>query len=305
MKNIAFFLRNIDPDKLPFSSRELYYYSYQQNLLAMKRAGANAAFVTNNATYLGKGRFREAFTIDHVGDVSELIPLGEFQADVVYDKGGFAGQDTTMVTDWRLEPLMNDKTEIYRRFPEFQPKSVICETPEEVAEAMKAMPGDMVVVKGAEGTGGKRVYIGHKGEVNVPADETYPLIVQEFIDMSEGIPGLVKGPHDLRILMTGSAIAGATVRQPAEGSYHSNVSRGGSEMVLDVDAIPEDVADMAAAIDAKLPDHPRYYAIDFARGKHGWRLIELNRKPGLFQESDGVAARHIMDRLAAYLVSLA
>jgi glutathione synthase/RimK-type ligase-like ATP-grasp enzyme len=138
----------------------------------------------------------------------------------------------------------------------------------------------------------------------VPADETYPLLVQEFIDMSDGIPGIAEGPHDVRVLMTGHTIIGATLRQPAPGRLHSNVSQGGTERLLSYDEIPAELREIAIKIDGELDDFPRYYAIDFARGKQGWVLIEINKKPGLFREANGPLARTFMDSLAAYLIAL-
>jgi hypothetical protein len=305
MKTIAFFVRNIDPGKLPFSVRELYYYSYQEYLLAMKRAGARAYFVTGNDSYLGKGRFARAWNIDKVSEVADFQPVGEITADVVFDKGGFGGEDVVVVTDKRLRPILDDKADTYERFGEYQPKTVVCSNKEELERAMEDMPGTMVAVKSPWGSGGSRVYIGKKGAVEVPAEEIYPLLVQEFVDMSDGIPGIAPGHHDLRLLIAGGKILGATLRQPAKGSFYANVSRGGSERLLSYDEIPAEVREMARTIDGQLPNLPRYYAIDFAKGKQGWILMELNNKPGLFRESNGPLARGFMRALAEYLVELA
>ena len=92
-KTIAFFVRNIDPEKYPFSVRDLYYYSYQEYLLAMKRAGAKAYFVTGNDSYEGQGRFSRSWTIDKVSDVKDFQETGPITADLVFEKGGFEGRD--------------------------------------------------------------------------------------------------------------------------------------------------------------------------------------------------------------------
>ena len=303
-KTIAFFVRDINPDKYPFSVRDLYYYSYQEYLLAMKQAGAIAVFVTGNETYLGKGRFSRAFDIDKVSEVSDFRELGEIQADLVFEKGGFAGRDVQIVTDPRLYPIISDKSAIYAKFGKYQPKSVTCANLAEVNRAVADMPGEMVVAKNPVSSGGRQVYIARKGELAIPADETYPLMVQEFVDMSDGIPGICEGVHDVRVLLTGSTIIGATLRQPPPGGLHANVSKGGTERLLSRDEIPLEVQAMAAEIDSQLEDLPRYYAIDFARGKQGWVLIELNTRPGLFRESNGPLARDFTKSFARYVVEL-
>jgi glutathione synthase/RimK-type ligase-like ATP-grasp enzyme len=304
---IAFFVRNLDAEKPPFSVRDLYYYSYQEYLLALKRAGAEAYFVTGNDSYLGNGRFSRAWAIDKVSEVKDFRPVGEIQADVVFEKGGFEGTDTLVVNDPRLRPVLEDKVVMYEQFGDFQPKSVICHSEAEVEQAIKTIPGDMVVVKNPTGNGGKRVYIATKAEMKVPENETYPLLVQEFLDMSDGIPGLAKGVHDLRLLVTGGEVIGATLREPEVGKLHANVSQGATERLIAHDDIPAEVREFAKKIDARLvkglpADLPRYYAIDFARGKQGWRLVELNSKPGLFREANGPLARAFMNSFAQYLV---
>jgi glutathione synthase/RimK-type ligase-like ATP-grasp enzyme len=303
-KIIAFFVRNLDPAKLPFAARDLYYYSYQEYLLAMKQAGAEAYFVTDNATYLGDGRFSRAWTTDTVSEVVDFQEVGEIRADVVFEKGGFTGRDVPVVTDPRLQPLFGNKTALYERFSTYQPLSVKCMDAGQVRAAIEAMPGEMVVVKNPVGAGGRQVYIGTKDAIAVPPDETYPLLVQEFVDMSGGVPGLAAGVHDLRILLTGSTIIGATLRQPAAGSLYANVSQGGTEQLLSVDEIPQEVLAIAREIDAQLDDLPRYYAIDFARGKQGWVLIELNMKPGLFRQANGPLAAGLQRSVAQYIVGL-
>lgn len=304
MKTIAFFVRNIAPDKYPFSVRDLYYHSYQEYLLAMKRAGARAFFVTDNASYQGGGRFEQAWSIDEVSEVKDFKPVGPIQADVVFNKGGFEGRDVMVVTDPRLEPLIGDKAALYRKFGTYQPRSVECENEEELQRAVAEMPGEFVVVKNPVSSGGRQVYIAKKAELVIPADETYPLLVQEFIDMSEGIPGIAKGVHDVRVLMTGSTIIGATLREPEAGKLHANVSQGAHERLLSPEEIPAEVRAMAAEIDARLEDLPRYYAIDFARGKNGWVMVEINARPGLFRASNGPLAPTFAKAVAEYLVSL-
>jgi glutathione synthase/RimK-type ligase-like ATP-grasp enzyme len=304
-KTIAFFVRNVHPEKYPFSVRDLYYYSYQELLLQMKAAGAKAYFVTDNASYLGDGRFSQAWSIDKVSEVGDFEPVGEIRADLVFNKGGFEGQGVPIVTDPRLEPMIGDKVAVYEKFSRYQPRSVICAGRAELDQAIAEMPGEIVVVKNPVSSGGRQVYIAAKADLVVPEDETYPLIAQEFIDMSEGVPGIAAGPHDMRVLMTGSKIIGATLRQPAPGQLHSNVSRGGSERLLSYDEIPHEVRAMAADIDSQLEDLPRYYAIDFARGTRGWVLIELNARPGLFRADNGPLAAGFQRSVAEYMANLA
>lgn len=304
-KTIAFFVRNVDATKEPFSDREYYYYSYQHYLLAFKRAGAEAFFVSGPETYLGKGRFARAWSIDQLSEVKDFAKIGEIRADLVFEKGGFREYDVPTVTDIRLYPLLTNKAATYAQFSRYQPMSIVCENEEQLKAAVRQLPGETVVVKSPVGNGGKRVYINTKDRLRVPKDETYPLIAQEFIDMSEGVPELASGIHDIRILMTGSKLIGGTLRQPAQGKMHANVSQGGSERFLSVGEIPAEVRELAQEIDSQIEDMPRFYAIDFAKGKQGWMMVELNARPGLNTRKDaGPLAIDFMNQVADYMVSL-
>lgn len=305
MKTIAFFVRSIDPEGYPFSVRDLYFYSYQEYFLAIRAAGARVYFTTGLDNYLGNGRFARGWSIDAVSEVRDFQPVGEFTADLVFNKGGFEALDVPTVTDLRLHGILGDKAEMYRRFGKYQPATTICHTQAELDAALAALPGTMAVVKHPDGNGGKRVYIAEKSRLHIPASEEFPLLVQEFIDMSEGIPGLASGVHDMRILLTGHRVIGATMRIPPDGHLYANVSKGATETLLTADKIPAEVKSLALEIDAQLEDLPRYYAIDFARGKQGWKLVELNKQPGLFRRSTGPEAEDFMRQFAAYIVEVA
>jgi glutathione synthase/RimK-type ligase-like ATP-grasp enzyme len=297
-------VRAVDAAKEPFSVRDLYYYSYQEYLLAIKRAGAEAYFVTDNASYLGGGKFERAWTIKKVSEVADFQVVGPVTVDVLFNKGGFESTDLPVVTDERLFPALGDKTGMYKRFGRFQPKSVVVQGDTELADALHQMPGELAVIKNPVSNGGRQVYIGKKAELKLPQGENFPLLVQEFVDMRDGLPGLAAGVHDVRVLITGGKIIGATLRVPPAGSLYANVSKGAAERLLSVEEIPAEVRAIVAQIDAQLEDLPRYYAADFAKGKQGWVLMELNMRPGLFRENTGPLARGFADALAEYLTGL-
>ncbi|HVQ44832.1 MAG TPA: hypothetical protein VMT30_07800 [Candidatus Saccharimonadia bacterium] len=308
VKTIGFFVRNIDVTKPPFLRSEVGYndfgFANQQYLLALNRADVKAYFVTDNASYLGGGRFANAWTIHEARAVPEFREVGPITASVVYEKGGFEGRDVLTVTDPKLREICN-KAETYRRFGQFQPKTVIVANPQELKAAIADMPGEMVVVKNPAGSSGQQVYIAAKDELVVPETETYPMLVQEFVDMSDGLPGLAAGPHDVRVIMAGNTILGGTLRQPAAGRLLANTGQGGSLRLLSRAELPKAVVDMAHSIDGELKEFPRYYSLDFAKGTQGWKLIELNGKPGLYYRDVGPLAQEFMDGFVSYMVGLA
>ncbi|HVQ44831.1 MAG TPA: hypothetical protein VMT30_07795 [Candidatus Saccharimonadia bacterium] len=304
MKTVVIFCRTVDPHGYPFN--EPYYWeSYLDLMFAIRKRGAQAYFATDNATYLGDGLFSTAYTTDTKRPADEFEVVHNVKADVVYEKGGFTGKDVLVINPAFVHDITSSKTETYKYFGKYQPKTVIAHDRSELERAAEELAGDMIVVKEPEGNGGKAVFIGPRAEVLAKMPATYPLIVQEFVDTSVGIEGLVEGMHDLRIKIGGGKIWGAKIRMPAPGEYRANVSQGGSERYLYTEQIPADVAALALEIDQFFADYPRYYALDFANTPQGWKLIELNSKPGLTPVSQSAPTRHIIEMLADYLIEVA
>ena len=86
-----------------------------------------------------------------------------------------------------------------------------------------------VVLKPANGLKGIGVSIDYPANIaklkNI--DFSAPWILQEFVDTSHGISGLVSGDHDLRVVIANGKILFSHIRQPQAGSKIANYSRFG------------------------------------------------------------------------------
>lgn len=303
-KTIIIFCRYFDDNKSPFNT-EYYYNAYQDLLLALKERGANAYFATDMATYKGNGVFAKAYATDHKAKASEYQIVTDVAADVVYDKGGFAATDVTVLNPPFVHSITSSKAETYRHFAAYQPTSFVCSDDHELAQALDSLAGTLAVIKVPTGNGGHGVHIASKDELLASLPDTYPVVAQEFLDTSCGIDGFVQGIHDLRIKIGGGKIWGGTLRTPAPGEYRANVAQGGTEKWLLPDEIPEAAKEIAFEIDRYFAAYPRYFAVDVANTPQGWKLIELNSKPGLSPVDKDPRAKLITDTLADYLVQLA
>lgn len=304
MKTIIIFTRTIDPNGYPFND-EYHWNAYQDLLLAIKARGAQAYFATDPSTYLGNGKFSAVYAIgDEKRQVKDFDRLENVTAGLVFEKGGFAADDVMVLNPPFVSGITASKAETYRHFAKYQPKSVICANEAELKRAFDEIPGELIVVKEPESNGGRAVQIGPKSEVWETRPAVYPLIVQEFIDTSVGVPGYVEGIHDVRVKIGGGKIFGGMIRQPAPGEYRANLAQGGSVRHLFPDEIPEEALTLAKEIDCFFERYPRYYAIDFANTANGWKLIELNAKPGLSPASVSPQAARVIDELAEYLIEL-
>lgn len=304
-KTIVIFCRYFQDDKIPFNS-DYYWHAYIDLFLSLKSYGANVYFATDNTTYKGNGRFSVAYTADTKIPVSQFKRVENIVADIVYDKGSFIRSDDIPVLNPNfVHTIAANKFETYKHFPQYQPVSILCTTNEQVTTAITSLPGTMAVIKTLTGSGGHGVRIETKDEALQTTPTAYPVLVQEFIDTSIGIDNFVEGYHDLRLKIGGGEIWGGTLRTPKDGDYRANVAQGGTERHLFPEEIPEEARQIALEIDEYFKDYPRYYAIDLANTTRGWKLIELNSKPGLSPVHFSAQAKDITDRLAQYLVRLA
>ena len=287
----------------PFNDK-YHWDAYFDLLLALKARGVEAFFATNNSSYKGAGVFSEAFTSEQKVKLSELTKVCDVKADLVFEKGGFSGKDVLVLNPEYVHKITASKSETYTHFAKYQPMSIVVHDAAELDQAFEAIAGDLIVVKEPESNGGRAVQIGSREAVKLALSSVYPLIVQEFIDTSVGVAGLVDGIHDIRVKIGGGKIFGGMVRQPAPGEYRANLAQGGSARHLAPEEIPADVSALALEIDCFFEKYPRYYAIDFANTLTGWKLIELNSKPGLAPVSISEPAKRVTEELADYLIHI-
>jgi glutathione synthase/RimK-type ligase-like ATP-grasp enzyme len=300
--SIAIFCREMKIGGDPFSS-DYYYQAYLDLLLALKARGLQAYLVTDNNSYEGFGTFTTAYTTDDKTPIDKLSVHHNVHIDLVFDRGGFIGRDVATINPSILLKMGNNKIEMYKHFGELQPFSVICESRGDVEKAFEKIEGDKIVVKEPDGCGGKQVYIGPKKEILEQLPNTFPVLAQEFLDTSGGVPGYINGVHDVRLSICGGEIIGYYVRSAKEGSLHSNVSRGGKMFFFDVSHVPEEVKMAAMQIDEQFKNFPRYYAADFIHTPKGWKMLELNPYLALLPVTDGEEARRTLAKLTDYLAT--
>lgn len=299
--------RNIDARRAPFN-KSYYLKAYSDLLLATKNAGADAYFSTREY-YAGNGLFTLAYSMSERVSVSEFTEVTNVRADLVYNKGNFADiYDVAVLNPPHVHATTSNKQATYAIFGPYQPLSQLCNNLSDVTVALHNIPGELVVLKQLTGNGGHGVLIRKREDIDLTATNSilaFPLLVQEFLDTEAGIPGMVRGVHDLRIKIGGGEIWGGTLRTPAPGELRANVAQGGTERHLFPEEIPKDAVAISREIDQYFADYPRYYSIDLARTKSGWKLIELNSKPGLSPTDLSSQAAYITKHLAEYLVYLA
>lgn len=284
MKTLVILFTDLDPMGYPFNSlRFLEIYERVTNALLEK--GIQSYFARGNS-YLGNREFKNLSKFVD-GQIQEIE--GTITADLVYNKNSgdvfVEINDCPIINQLELEKICGDKVLTAQIFPEISPLTAIINSYQEFLDE-NFEPEKLVVLKQNYGWGGEGVYILPANEVTEDLFANWTgIVLQEFLDSSLGIPGVTDGYHDLRICVVDNKPTNALVRIPKEGTLTANISLGGTGLSIALDQIPQEVYDLLDTVIQKLDKYsPSIYAADFMNSQNGWKLIELNARPGLLHE---------------------
>ena len=308
MKNVAIYVDNPEVYDYPFSE-ERYRHSYSDLAFELISRGYEVRIV-REGSYLGAGVFSGSFAFIDDNERS-LEAKGEFTANLIFDKGdrstlrddGFAKINTR-----ELEDLCNDKQLTARLFKDFSPKSVDVKSFKDLEAALTQIPGDIKVFKPSDGFGGDGITISSSEAIMKSSKdkELYPALVQQFVDTSAGIPGIVKGLHDLRVIVIDGKPMQVSVRQPAEGSLLANIKAGGSISTRPVSLLPEATLRFIQGVDNNMKRFgSRIYSIDMVFDGKNYCLMELNARPGWHPRSEGAESSRFIVALADLIAGAA
>lgn len=296
---IAVFFSNPDPLGYPFSE-QMYIDSYRQLGKHLLENGCEMIIVRSQDSYVGNGVFAHGWKIES----DPFQEVGEFRADLIFDRKPFQHDGTVpRFNHPDLHQLCSDKETTYARFPNLSPSSTTVSKQAELPAAVDAVSTELVVIKPVDGEEGKGVEVlPHEQARNYQVKST--VIVQEFLDTSGGVPGVIEGPHDLRVAVLDGEIAYSYVRTPPPGKFTANVAQGGSMKTLSTGEIPEEVRAIVSEIDAELAYIPhRFYGVDFGLTPNGPKIIEMNSRLGLLPDEEHQVYRDFKINLAKVLAA--
>lgn len=154
------------------------------------------------------------------------------------------------------------------------PKTAFVHALDQIEPTIEHMGGPPVVVKLLQGTQGIGVLLADTTSVARSIIEVLQsaanqnVLIQEFIKESKG--------RDVRALVVGNRVV-AAMRRVAQGDeFRSNLHRGGSAEIIQLDAEYERTAVKAAQIMGL-----RVAGVDMLEGKDGPMVMEVNSSPGL------------------------
>lgn len=304
---LGFFREKNDTEEFKFKA-PFYQQAYHELLEMLEQRGIYVAVLMGQSSYLGQGKFTKHWVQVKRDGRWQFEKRGAITPDIIWVKDQLVADDAPQLNSAQFRQICSDKQLSYQLLQEFQPSSVLVETVAELERAVADLPGEMAVVKALTGNSGLGVFVGPKSDFNYQEfNKPFPLQVQEYIETSGGIPGIVNGRHDFRVVsMNGEPII-ATLRTPPEGGFKSNIGYGGMTKLLAVDEIPAELKQLVAAVDAKLATigTERYYSADFGLTAQGWRLFEVNAMPGTINRERGEPAVYYQQKLVDFLAGVA
>ncbi|MFA5995239.1 MAG: ATP-grasp domain-containing protein [Patescibacteria group bacterium] len=271
-----------DPNEMgyPFDNVN-YYKSYQGFSERCAKRDINFV-ITRGDSYLGNMKFKAGWKYND--DKLEKITK-PFTANIIYVKGKniITSPTDKAVNHLELAKICRDKMLTYQLFSKFMAKTLLINAVNWQA-VLQQIPSEKIVVKPVTGMEGVGIVVCNKADFNYDdLDQTQaPFLVQEFVDSSAGIPGLLTGKHDLRLYIFNGRAKIAEYRQPKPGSDLANIAQGGSLTILKMSQVPQWALDFVKQIDQHFKQYfPRIYTIDLMYANHRPYLVELNSRPGL------------------------
>ena len=284
---------------------------YLELSIEIKKQGSDLFFTGGKKSRKSKGFFHNAWSFNSDGN---LESSGSLQADSIYIRSSILPfnnpSSLKLLNKIWINNLCDSKFATYELFEEISPETIHVENAKEWVSAINSIKGNMIVSKPQSDFGGRDVIIDTKDRVIQRMGEVeYPAIVQEFMDTSNGIPGLIDGIHDFRVLVLNGEIMYSYTRQPAkDGEYRANVALGGVMNIINNSEIPESALVLVNKVVKKIEEVGAVnylIAIDMGFTMSGEpKLIELNSKPGFDINSKHKLVHKLDQALAKVLINM-
>ena len=284
-KVIAIYFSDPEPMGYPFH-KEQYLSKYKEIITEVEKAGI-AVHIVRGESYNGDGIFSHGWHFE--GD--ELISSeGEIKADLIFNKDDKntipAIHDCKIINQPEFDDLCVDKMKTFEAFPDISPKTSYIHSYKGCTEQLASWDiaeNELIVLKKNFETNGRGIFIIPVAEVKEELHKDWSdILIQEFLDSSIGIPGITEGLHDLRVTVVNGKPINAFLRVPKEGTLIANISRGAVGTSINITDVPQEVMDLVQKIDTKVQTFfPAAYGADFVRSPKGYKLIELNSRPGI------------------------
>ena len=309
MKNLAIYFSEPGPMDYPFNvGYPNYWKIYQDIIRDVEKNNIGVYIVRGLKSYEGEGIFSHGWQVKN----GELITINEkIRVDLIFHRGSqetvLATSDCPVINHPDLERFTDDKIKVANFFSDISPKTKAINSYKEFQEIIHEWKVDLeekIVIKKNFLYGGHGVHILPLQEVVESLYEDWQdILVQEFIDSSVGISGIVEGLHDIRITSINGEPVFTYVRIPASGSFLANLAQGGKVITVSLDMLPSSLLEKVSLINTQLAQYkPSIIAADFVNSKHGFKLVEINSRPGVRDPDFSLEDKKVHDKTVQMLV---
>jgi glutathione synthase/RimK-type ligase-like ATP-grasp enzyme len=194
--------------------------------------------------------------------------------------------DSKTLNTLAFKKLANNKDCTYELLSEYMPKTFILGSEQDLEAALTFFrPKELAVFKPVDEFGGRGVVITEAENITpFYLISNKKFILQKFVDTSYGVPGIISGHHDLRIIIMNGTPIMLQAREPKLGELRANISQGGHSFEFSFEAAPSALRKIVSKVHPlidTLYSYP-FYSIDFGIDQDGTPYIfEINDQIGL------------------------
>ena len=273
--------------------------------------GEKARIKFYRATVYSFNADKKCFTETWLFDNDKWIIVNNIIPDIVFDKSQYSPELIPIknkiasvfkfVNDPVFDEITSNKFITYSLFKNWMPKSYLVYNKKDTNNKLKYLNGSRVIIKPVVGNRGIDVKVLTKKEIK-NLEIKKPSLLQEFIDSNYGIKNLIKGCHDLRVIIFNKSVFGSYLRIPRSGSFIANIVQGSRRIVLKKEKIPKETLAITKEIMNKFDCFDNlFYSVDFIFDKKQKPyLLEINSKPGFGAVNDSTEDTEFKNFLDSY-----
>lgn len=276
-----------------------YDESFFELCEAIEEKGIEVILITCQNPYIGNGEFFGYWKpVNHRLEKRE----GLIKPDLIFDKGHIDFNDGCLnfYNNHDFARLGRNKYTQSVLAGDYMPATQVICSEEDYDKVLEKIKTEKIVIKPLGRNGGTGVTMYDRDKLS--ENKEFPAIAQEFIETKEGIDGMVNGRHDLRLHIIGGEIALASIRQPKEGGWLSNLHQGGSIQHFTAEETDKELLEFAKPIiEIFNKKGGKHYSVDFMHGNGRWYLCEMNDRPvmpTMHQERANGAVKAFFDKYA-------
>lgn len=268
--------------KIAILSRTPHIYSTRRLIEAAEKKGHEVIVIDHTKCHLIMEKGKPGISIrgEKIADVDVIIPrigasVTNFGSAVIrhFDLMNVPSLMTSTALIRSRDKLRS--LQIISKSGVGIPKSVFARHPKanDVKNLIEEVGGTPVILKLLEGTHGTGVIKADSVSSAKSAVEAFSgikkdLIMQEFIEEAGG--------KDIRAFVVGGEIVGAMERSGQDGEFRSNLHKGGTAQMIEIDKKIR-----SAALEATKLMGLTVAGVDLMLSKRGPLVIEVNSSPGL------------------------